>query len=110
MTPLPPKQGLKQIDNNKDAPILDVMTPLPPKQGLKRGKKSVSLHASVGYDTTSTKTRIETGDVNTWLVSADVMTPLPPKQGLKLHKLTPEATHPSGYDTTSTKTRIETAV
>jgi len=61
MTPLPPKQGLKQ---GKLAhfiiPRLEVMTPLPPKQGLKQ-------HFTNYY--------IEMFSV--------VMTPLPPKQGLK---------------------------
>jgi len=36
------------------------MTPLPPKQGLKLSFGRVFLSAEKSYDTTSTKTRIET--------------------------------------------------
>jgi len=36
------------------------MTPLPPKQGLKLHSLTTDEHLPSGYDTTSTKTRIET--------------------------------------------------
>jgi len=60
MTPLPPKQGLKQFLIFQGIQPFVVMTPLPPKQGLK--------------------------PIWRWLVEVErlVMTPLPPKQGLKL--------------------------
>jgi len=61
-----------------------VMTPLPPKQGLKQPKKSKGGKMPGSYDTTSTKTRIETFSPSIPSVRAPVvMTPLPPKQGLK---------------------------
>jgi len=60
------------------------MTPLPPKQGLKLFLTCTEPATGGSYDTTSTKTRIETTGRN--------------ESGL-----------PSPcYDTTSTKTRIET--
>jgi len=37
------------------------MTPLPPKQGLKQNLPAIDDVPAVSYDTTSTKTRIETG-------------------------------------------------
>jgi len=60
MTPLPPKQGLKQDIKSFNDVYQLVMTPLPPKQGLKRHHSSSNLLGFTGYDTTSTKTRIET--------------------------------------------------
>jgi len=63
------------------------------------------------YDTTSTKTRIETVKevkINTHRVV--VMTPLPPKQGLKRNQNQISAFRTFRYDTTSTKTRIETVL
>jgi len=60
MTPLPPKQGLKLNTGQILKPLLDVMTPLPPKQGLKQASEAWGEEESDGYDTTSTKTRIET--------------------------------------------------
>jgi len=62
------------------------MTPLPPKQGLKlRREGERRPRTTTGYDTTSTKTRIET-NITTCAAGSEqiVMTPLPPKQGLKL--------------------------
>jgi len=61
------------------------MTPLPPKQGLKRQQPPAVCPANGRYDTTSTKTRIETDNsARRQYRRAKVMTPLPPKQGLKL--------------------------
>jgi len=60
MTPLPPKQGLKQTCQERARTGKSVMTPLPPKQGLKRSQIVEILVEIRGYDTTSTKTRIET--------------------------------------------------
>jgi len=60
MTPLPPKQGLKQFDFFHLSPPSYVMTPLPPKQGLKQYQDERKNSRHSGYDTTSTKTRIET--------------------------------------------------
>jgi len=61
MTPLPPKQGLKRDcgENHRRAGG-EVMTPLPPKQGLKPGCDGRGHGIYQSYDTTSTKTRIET--------------------------------------------------
>jgi len=60
------------------------MTPLPPKQGLKPEVDGVSVKGYIGYDTTSTKTRIETlHNYPVGVILFEVMTPLPPKQGLK---------------------------
>jgi len=85
MTPLPPKQGLKQHLRFLQKPTQFVMTPLPPKQGLKQRAFGGNGIQPQSYDTTSTKTRIETGQAHTG------------------------ATFPTlCYDTTSTKTRIET--
>jgi len=61
MTPLPPKQGLKQVLRREFAQNVGVMTPLPPKQGLKRKLRWLDFDRTLSYDTTSTKTRIETG-------------------------------------------------
>jgi len=61
------------------------MTPLPPKQGLKLFKDFGKPVEYIRYDTTSTKTRIETDSrIVACIISLVVMTPLPPKQGLKL--------------------------
>jgi len=60
------------------------MTPLPPKQGLKQFLDHFTLKSTRRYDTTSTKTRIET------------------------HRMATVEPGVSRYDTTSTKTRIET--
>jgi len=60
------------------------MTPLPPKQGLKQGGKMSIERQIECYDTTSTKTRIET-EMRRKLMMSETC-----------------------YDTTSTKTRIET--
>jgi len=61
MTPLPPKQGLKlQIAHPARTLKNVVMTPLPPKQGLKLPSPPVHENQNIRYDTTSTKTRIET--------------------------------------------------
>jgi len=60
------------------------MTPLPPKQGLKQGFSLTMQSVAKGYDTTSTKTRIETtANHPPDTRQCRVMTPLPPKQGLK---------------------------
>jgi len=61
------------------------MTPLPPKQGLKRRFGISETVEAEGYDTTSTKTRIET---------------------ITFTKI---FSYNACYDTTSTKTRIETS-
>jgi len=64
-----------------------------------------------GYDTTSTKTRIETNiPYSDCSRDTQVMTPLPPKQGLKRGCCQGWLDSSAGYDTTSTKTRIETEV
>jgi len=86
MTPLPPKQGLKHPKSrgmSRTSSI--VMTPLPPKQGLKLPRLSGIGNRAMRYDTTSTKTRIET----CWFLRFSFFPPC--------------------YDTTSTKTRIETS-
>jgi len=49
------------------------MTPLPPKQGLKLEKYARLITYRYGYDTTSTKTRIETTSVGGVVVK---LTPL----------------------------------
>jgi len=61
------------------------MTPLPPKQGLKPlSEVPLTRQEMARYDTTSTKTRIETREKPEAERSVHpVMTPLPPKQGLK---------------------------
>jgi len=65
MTPLPPKQGLKHLPPERSqCPFVEVMTPLPPKQGLKQISALTRITRTRSYDTTSTKTRIETN----WLV------------------------------------------
>jgi len=86
------------------------MTPLPPKQGLKLPLLPHPHSPRQGYDTTSTKTRIETQFRTARFSSGGqgVMTPLPPKQGLKRSASFSALKKSIGYDTTSTKTRIET--
>jgi len=109
MTPLPPKQGLKPGDVWMTHGDRYVMTPLPPKQGLKHRKTDRVRTITVRYDTTSTKTRIETDHGRHSLVGDNsVMTPLPPKQGLKPDLPHAQKSTSGCYDTTSTKTRIET--
>jgi len=108
MTPLPPKQGLKPEMIAEILRARIVMTPLPPKQGLKLSRPVCPDSSGMSYDTTSTKTRIETRgsefctreresydttSTKTRIetstssppqnIQCDVMTPLPPKQGLK---------------------------
>ena len=61
------------------------MIALPPKQGLKPWVVSTALTHFAGYDSTSTKTRIETMHFRTFRTQSF-----------------------QGYDSTSTKTRIET--
>ena len=85
MIPLPLKQGLKlPLGAPPRPPRKTVMIPLPLKQGLKH-----RLCLSVGtnsdcYDSTSTKTRIETsGNRYNDVFERLVMIPLPLKQGLK---------------------------
>ena len=61
------------------------MIPLPLKQGLKQQECKNIVFKNVSYDSTSTKTRIETGTIVALV-----------RNGML------------GYDSTSTKTRIET--
>ena len=85
MIALPPKQGLKQHARNfAERNIQRVMIALPPKQGLKQSQQRIIKRSCLSYDSTSTKTRIETGLSLVCLASR------------------------SRYDSTSTKTRIET--
>jgi len=87
MTPLPPKQGLKLPLQTKIAPN--------GKESYDTTSTKTRIETTLPawccarqmncYDTTSTKTRIET-TLPAWCCARqmNVMTPLPPKQGLKL--------------------------
>jgi len=133
MTPLPPKQGLKQNSNINIYPYINVMTPLPPKQGLKLLKQPNQticciwlwhhFHQNKDWNRLNQERRIpqwklwhhfhQNKDWNSpgWVFfffGSCVMTPLPPKQGLKRNQKVWKSGNPCCYDTTSTKTRIET--
>ena len=62
-----------------------VMIALPPKQGLKPSMALGNPLVGAGYDSTSTKTRIETVPQHLQKLKTQglVMIALPPKQGLK---------------------------
>ena len=85
MIPLPLKQGLKLPMRGNTGIYSEVMIPLPLKQGLKHENTLTVKGIVFCYDSTSTKTRIETPAGLFALIGGKTC-----------------------YDSTSTKTRIET--
>jgi len=85
MTPLPPKQGLKRRGHNHCVVLLRSYDTTSTKTRIETfPPHPYCQRTSTCYDTTSTKTRIETGRVDKSCIGVfPVMTPLPPKQGLK---------------------------
>jgi len=84
------------------------MTPLPPKQGLKQSAYPLTGAQTKCYDTTSTKTRIETSQIRPPSVKWIRYDTTSTKTRIETERGKNEKKHKSRYDTTSTKTRIET--
>ncbi len=81
----PPKQGLKRYVVLKDAyGGVNVLMEHPPKQGLKHRSIDVLAIFKIGFNGTSTKTRIET-IIKSFIRNSKIRVLMehPPKQGLK---------------------------